>query len=420
MKKTATIISLIISIILILGMAGMSFASGTLTDPSDDSQISEKYTVGQYKVGVDIPAGEYFLFAVNGTGYFCVSSDSNQDDIIQNDNFDYNSIITVQDGTYFELVRCEAIPLNEVSNNDIDVSGSGFFKIGLHIPSGEYKLEADAGETGYYCIYNDSTQEEIVSNNNFETSQYVTVNDGQYLELVRCKITPTPQKLEKTYNDPETIKRVQEFLNSAGYDCGTPDGSAGPNTQAAIIQYKQDKNLGNTADITQSLIDSLTSSTSENTATKDSSSIDTSKAYRSVTDFVWNYNYAAMVTASVYGRDLGEVTVDDVMSGEFYINPWVSVVSKVTNNGDIKMLSIAAKDAEIAKNETNFMVYMNIVQAFITAMSDDLDFAYEHRDDFAEIDYDAGMTSTEFSDGVYNYEFFPYPGLMMLRISLPE
>lgn len=70
-------------------------------DNSDSRSADEsviKYSAGQYKADIDIPAGEYILFASDGTGYFCISSDSNADDIITNDNFDYNTIITISDG----------------------------------------------------------------------------------------------------------------------------------------------------------------------------------------------------------------------------------------------------------------------------------------------------------------------------------
>ena len=59
------------------------------------------------------------------------------------------------------------------------------------------------------------------------------------------------------YTDAEMIKKVQEMLNAAGYDCGVPDGNNGPNTQAVISRYKTDKGLGESADITPELLTSL-------------------------------------------------------------------------------------------------------------------------------------------------------------------
>ena len=57
------------------------------------------------------------------------------------------------------------------------------------------------------------------------------------------------------YDDEETIKQVQEALNEAGYDCGTPDGVAGDKTHSAIERYKTDNNLSETSsDITTELL----------------------------------------------------------------------------------------------------------------------------------------------------------------------
>lgn len=242
--------------------------TGTITKGGEIvTEASDSYSVGQYKVGTDIPAGEYVLLASGGKGYFCVSSDANGDDIIENDNFEYNSILTVIDGQYLELVRCNATPIDEAG--DLDVSDSGMFKVGLHIPAGEYKLNADSGEKGYYCIYNSSTQENIVSNNNFDGSQYVTVTDGQYLQLVRCSFDSIP---EMSITDQETVQSAQEALNALGYDCGTPDGIVGSKTTAAVESYQQANSLDVTGNITEELVDSLldndnTAETTSNTTT---------------------------------------------------------------------------------------------------------------------------------------------------------
>ena len=59
------------------------------------------------------------------------------------------------------------------------------------------------------------------------------------------------------YTDEETIEKVQEALNEAGYDCGTPDGIAGRNTYAAMNEYQEDHELPVTNDVTDALLKSL-------------------------------------------------------------------------------------------------------------------------------------------------------------------
>ena len=42
----------------------------------------------------------------------------------------------------------------------------------------------------------------------------------------------------------ETVKEVQQALNEAGFDCGTPDGIAGNNTKNAISEYNNEVKSG--------------------------------------------------------------------------------------------------------------------------------------------------------------------------------
>ena len=229
-------------------------SSVKLADSSSTSKSYTQYSAGVYKVGTDLPAGEYVVFASGGAGYFCVSSDSNQNNILFNDNFSTNSIITVNDGEYVNLSRCYAIPISE--DPEVSTSDSGMFKVGTHIPAGEYKIDSGA-DSGYYCIYSNSRQDNIVANDNFTGQNYVTVSDGQYLVLSRCSFTEPPAKVEKTYTDSETVKKVQEALTAAGYDCGAPDGIAGSGTKAQIEKYQTDHGLSVSGNITDELLNAL-------------------------------------------------------------------------------------------------------------------------------------------------------------------
>lgn len=163
------------------------------TEPLTESNIKKIYNSGVYKVGVDIPAGEYCVYAEYDDygGYYCVSSDSAGDSIIGNDNFDYNAFVTVYDGQYIKLSRAIAIPANEIDGvkYKIDTSKTGTFRVGIDIPAGEYKLINNSDYFGYYCVYNSSDADaDIVTNDNFEGQAYITVYEGQYLLINRCNI----------------------------------------------------------------------------------------------------------------------------------------------------------------------------------------------------------------------------------------
>lgn len=149
------------------------------------------YMPGMYKVGVDLPAGEYCFVASGGNGYACVSEDSNQDDILENEMFEHTWFVTVSDGQYLKASRCGFVVAADVVLN-IEPDGSfeeGMYRVGIDIPAGEYKLTSTDG--GYYCIYKNSVPPfDIISNDLFDGSSYVTVKNGQYLMTSRCTAVP--------------------------------------------------------------------------------------------------------------------------------------------------------------------------------------------------------------------------------------
>lgn len=86
-------------------------------------------------------------------------------------------------------------PQEESNSPDPDDSGSsttstvgeGTYRVGTDIEAGEYKLTTTSSTPGYWEVTNSSAPDaDIVGNDNFEGTAYVTVADGQYLKLNRC------------------------------------------------------------------------------------------------------------------------------------------------------------------------------------------------------------------------------------------
>ena len=227
-----------------------SVKGSKISFPGETSN-EDRISAGTKKVGIDIPSGEYVLYASGSVPYFSVSSDSNGENIIFNDLFSYNSIVTVNEGEYLKLQNCYGLPIDKVEDIDLGKSGS-MYKVGTHIPAGEYKILATGG-TPYYCIYSDSRHDYIVSNDLFENDTYVTVSNGQYLKLQDCTFETVPTKPLST----EDIKSVQEALNAHGNDCGTPDGIAGEKTRGAVEKYQEANELPVTGVIDEDLMEKL-------------------------------------------------------------------------------------------------------------------------------------------------------------------
>lgn len=166
-------------------------------DSSVPDEISEdeggiKYKEGQYKIGADMPAGAYVLIQdyFDWPSYFAITTDANGKDILKNDNFDGHSIVEVVDGEFLEISRCYAVPLEE-SAGFAAVDGylsDGAYIVGKHIPAGEYKVESTEDFAAYICIYPDLRRSKISSNDNFDGSRYVSLEDGQLFEIKRGRI----------------------------------------------------------------------------------------------------------------------------------------------------------------------------------------------------------------------------------------
>lgn len=152
-----------------------------------DNEYETVYKASTYKVGTDIPSGDYIIFANEGRGYFSINADSYGDSIIENENFNYNVIIRIEDGQYLELSRSYAVPYEDIET--LNTTKDGMFKVGVHIEAKEHKLCTN-NNRGYYAVYNGPLGKDgdIVTNDNFENCTYISVKEGQYLLLSRAYI----------------------------------------------------------------------------------------------------------------------------------------------------------------------------------------------------------------------------------------
>ena len=66
------------------------------------------------------------------------------------------------------------------------------------------------------------------------------------------------------YSSTDTIKIVQEKLNAAGFDCGTPDGIAGSGTATAIQKYREATGLAQGEAVDAELFNALTLNKEQN------------------------------------------------------------------------------------------------------------------------------------------------------------
>lgn len=181
-KRNLLVVLIVIAMILSLSACGSSGPKQT------------QYKAGMYKIGADIPAGEYKLYTTSSNmGYFAVNKNDSGSlgSIVTNDNFSNFAYITVVANTYLELKYCYAVPVAEAKPYELKDGKyvDGTYKVGVDIPAGKYKLQT-YGSDAYMEISKNSSGSlnSIVKNDIFEGSKYVTVSKGQYLKLRDCYI----------------------------------------------------------------------------------------------------------------------------------------------------------------------------------------------------------------------------------------
>ena len=150
------------------------------------------YPSGQYKVGTDLPAGEYVALSKN-EAYIEVARNvsGTLDSILANDIFINRSIITVSNGQFLKVQGATLYAFADapkVQTKD-GFLPSGMYKVGVDLPAGEYKVISEGGDS--YIESSSSSRhilDDIIANDLFQGDKYIQVANGQYLKFFRAKI----------------------------------------------------------------------------------------------------------------------------------------------------------------------------------------------------------------------------------------
>lgn len=158
-------------------------------------KVVQTYPPKMYKVGSEIPAGEYVLISTSPFGsYFEITKDSSGalDSLLANDIFCGRSIVTVESGQYFNvsdatIYKIDGAPVINRSSKELS---DGMYRVGMDIPAGEFTLHPTNPIGGYYELDKDSkhVSDSIIGNGEVKNQQYLTLKEGQYLTLKGAKI----------------------------------------------------------------------------------------------------------------------------------------------------------------------------------------------------------------------------------------
>jgi hypothetical protein len=170
--------------------APVNTESGETTAAPEKKSSAQYIKAGMYKVGSELPAGEYIIEATGTPAYYEVSSDSSGefDSIIVNDTFAKGvfGYIILQDGDYIKITGSRMIAASELTlQPQLDDIPPSTYKIGKDLPSGEYKL-TPTNEIAYWERSKNPRDSinGIIANDVLTGPAYVTVRDGEYFKIV--------------------------------------------------------------------------------------------------------------------------------------------------------------------------------------------------------------------------------------------
>ena len=166
------------------------------------SKPNGNLAANMYKVGRDIPAGEYVLYADTSQYYGLVEVDNDSKQLIEGVvswNLIYGrAYITVEEGQY--LIFEGTVGYSLANDPALDTSsgqlGDGMYKVGKDLPAGQYTVTSvydEEGWEGYIEISKDSKHlvdgSSVIYMDAFLGSKTITVTDGQYITLADCVLT---------------------------------------------------------------------------------------------------------------------------------------------------------------------------------------------------------------------------------------
>lgn len=165
------------------------------------------------------------------------------------------------------------------------------------------------------------------------------------------------------YKDATTIKIVQAALNEAGYNCGTPDGSAGAKTTEAITKYQTDKGLTINGLVTDEVLQSLNIVEKvQNAVQEENTPLRGKEGVKTVFSRLAEYDGVQVSDPIEEQEALGYVV--------WFNNNRYSCIVNPNNNGKISIsISPQENSKSTVSSEDYFEIVGDLIQSFDTTLS---------------------------------------------------
>ena len=154
------------------------------------------YDSGTYKVGHDIPAGDYVLIE-NEDAVFAsviVREDANEDSgVVSSHIINGQAVIRLFEGTWMTLSEARAYPLAQAPVVENGTAGEGGYLVGATLPAGTYAIcPNDWAPLSSYSVYDGilGTGAQLIKFEVLHDRSAIALSDGDYIELSGCGLEP--------------------------------------------------------------------------------------------------------------------------------------------------------------------------------------------------------------------------------------
>ena len=154
---------------------------------------SSTYNPGWYKVGVNIPAGEYLLTSINRyLPAYQIYNDGSYYRPTKTTQYPGNGFVTLRKGQYVQLMNCKITK----APSKIAVKSSGTYRVGKDIAAGTYtikKLKPNSSayaDTASYYVYRNTYFDANPYKGKYNlVSETVTLTNGDVIMVQNAKIS---------------------------------------------------------------------------------------------------------------------------------------------------------------------------------------------------------------------------------------
>lgn len=150
------------------------------------------YESGGYRVGTDIPAGDYALYE-NSDAVFASAvvraGDSEESELVTYHLINGQAVIRLVPDTWLTLSEATAVPISQAEAVSDGFAGEGGYLVGVTLPAGTYTaVPLEKAPLSSYSVYSGilGSNAQLLKFEVLHEATPITLAEGEYIELSGC------------------------------------------------------------------------------------------------------------------------------------------------------------------------------------------------------------------------------------------